>query len=81
MTDLVHGTWNCEKRTVWWNLLSIGELGTENSFHALIVSLNVAPFTLFRFHMKTERNLSVLALHSHCSAVKTELFKNGDENA
>ena len=36
-----------------------------------------APFSLLRFHMKT---LSVLALHSHCSAMKTKLFENANEN-
>ena len=32
-------------------------------------------FTVLRFRMKTEQILSVLALRSHCSAVKTELPK------
>ena len=32
-------------------------------------------FTLLRFHMKTEQKLSLFFLHSHCSAVKTELLK------
>ena len=40
-----------------------------------------APFTLLRFQMKTEQTLSVLALLSRCSAVKTELFENANEDA
>ena len=34
-----------------------------------------APFTLLRFQLKTEQNLSVFALRSHCSDMKTEKFK------
>ena len=48
--------------------------------HALYTN-NKAPFTLLLFHMKKEQNLSVLGLSSHCSAVKTELFENANENA
>ena len=40
-----------------------------------------APFTLLRFYMKTEQDLSILALRSYGSAVKTELFENANENA
>ena len=38
-----------------------------------------AIFTLLCFHMKTEQSLSGLALRSHCSAAKTELFENANE--
>ena len=45
------------------------------------VLLPKAPFTLLRFHIKKEQILSVLALRSHGSTVKTELFENANENA
>ena len=35
-----------------------------------------APFTLLRIHMKTDTKVSVFALRSHCSAMKTETFEN-----
>ena len=37
--------------------------------------MSQAPLTLLRFRMKTEQNVSVFALRSHCSAVKTKLFQ------
>ena len=46
-----------------------------------ILSVTQVLLILLRFHTKTEQNLSVLALHSHCSAVKTERFENANENA
>ena len=40
----------------------------------------LGPYHTAPFHMKIEQNLSVLALRSHCSAVKMELFQNANEN-
>ena len=45
-----------------------------------ILSVTQVLLILLRFHTKTEQNLSVLALHSHCSAVKTALFEIANEN-
>ena len=38
-------------------------------------------FTLLSFPMKTEQSSSVFTLDSHCSAVKTELFVDANENS
>ena len=53
----------------------------DNARSRLFCGITKAPFTLLRFHMKTEQNLSALAMRSHCSTVKTELFENANENA
>ena len=62
--------------------------GRESSLSSLVSfgggkhkNASKAPFTLLHFHMKTGKHFSLLALRSHCSAVKTELFENANENA
>ena len=61
--------------------LPVAENRMVNEAPISFIEQSKAPFTLLRFRMKTEKNLSVLALRSHCAAVKTELFENANENA
>ena len=40
-----------------------------------------ASFTLLYLDMKVEQKLSISALLSHCSTVKTEILKHANESA